>query len=49
MDLISAQERRKRPEEHGKTVVFNPADLRGFRNGTDMSLQWPQLDLQPFR
>jgi hypothetical protein len=23
------------PKEHGKTVVFKPADLRGFRNGAD--------------
>ena len=30
-----AQSGRKRPQEHGKTVVFKPADLRGFRNGAD--------------
>jgi len=23
------------PKEHSKTVVFKPANLRGFRNGAD--------------
>jgi len=29
------------PQEHGKTVVFKPADLRGFRNDADTAPSAP--------
>ena len=36
-----AQSGRKRPQEHGKTVVFKPATFHGFRNGADSRMKSP--------
>jgi hypothetical protein len=36
MLTAGAQSGRKRPQEHGKTVVFKPATFHGFRNDADI-------------
>ena len=35
------------PQEHGKTVVFKPADLRGFRNDADTAPSAPSAPSAP--